>query len=509
MSEYIILRGVSFSYPGLSISIFDNLTLSFSEGWTVLSGANGSGKTTLAGIISGSLHPDSGTVSKSGEVVFCPQVFPGLSDDDLCYIYDGSAETGKLRSQLALSDSMIEREQELSGGEKKRLQLLCALARRPQILILDEPTNHLDSQSRSLIISVLKEFDGCGIIITHDRTTAAAISDRTLYIERIVPSPSRIYDIPLPLSEALKEIERRKKDGRSAYDSMAMEISSLSSLSSRLGEKSEGMQKKLSKAGFDVHDHSGKAKIDGARLTGKDRSIENQRQRIISREKHIEDKLKAMEKPLMRKEGLTLKAGGYIPSLSFGPAELSAGDYKLTVPLLSIEPGAHIAITGSNGSGKTLLIKAIVAMIESEGRSGKLLYIPQEYSPEQTLALKQRISAMNNQERSIVLSDIYRLGSDPSFLLEGDVEPSPGELKKLDFVLSRWEGRNIIVMDEPTNHLDILSVGILESMLAKTDRSFTLLLVSHDEMFIKETCSVLWEVRRENGEGRVFPYLDI
>ena len=503
MSEYISLSGISYAYPGSSLPVFDDLDLSFSSGWTVLAGANGAGKTTLSRLISGELAPDHGRVSVSGEIVTCPQVFTGLRYDDCCYIYDGTAETGKLRSCLSISDDMLAEPSVLSGGEKKRLQLLAALSRRPGILILDEPTNHLDQESRDLVISALKDFEGCGIMITHDRSTAAAISSRTIFLERIMEKPAKLYDIPLPLSEALDEIDRRKRDGRNAYDSLSAEIASLSFVSDRLGEKSRGMHGRLSKAGLDIHDHSGKAAIDGARLTGKDRSIEDQRRRILAHARHKEEKLAGMEKPLMRKEGIDLQAGGYIPYVSFGPAVLSAGDYTLSVPSLALSPGSHVAVTGRNGSGKTLLVKAIVAKICQEGKGRHLLYIPQEYADDERERLLQRVRTLSDEEKGMILSDIYRMGSDPSFLLEGNPEPSPGELKKLDFILSRYDGRNIIVMDEPTNHLDIVSMMILEKIMDRSNRSFSLLLVSHDSAFTGLTCSTVWEISRKGNEGTV------
>ena len=103
----------------------------------------------------------------------------------------------------------------------------------------------------------------------------------------------------------------------------------------------------------------------------------------------------------------------------------------------------------------------------------------------------------------MVLSDIYRLGSNPSFLLDRRISPSPGELKKLDFILSRHDGRNIVMMDEPTNHLDIVSIRIFEKILSRGDHSFSLILISHDEAFIEASCSFRWIVERRGMSGTV------
>ena len=503
MSEYVMLNGISYAYPGSSVPVFEDLSVSFTSGWTVVAGANGAGKSTLARIISGFIVPDHGTVSASGDVLFCPQVFAGLDSEDYCYIYDGSSDTGRLRSLLGLTDDMIAEPDHLSGGEKKRLQILAAVSRHPSVLILDEPTNHLDRESAGMVSEVLSAFSGCGIMITHDRAAAEMLSSRTLFLERMMEMPARIYDVPLPLAAAVDEIERRKRDGRSAYERLSSEIASLSALFSNLSEQSAAKRKKLSKSGLDIHDHSGKAAVDGARLTGKDRSLDDQRRRVDSQARHKREMIEQMEKPLMRKTGIDLDAGGYIPSLSFPAAVLDAGGYSLHVPSLSIPPGEHIGITGCNGSGKTLLVRALVSKFISEGKGSHIIYIPQEYDRGQADAIISRFSSLSDCDRGRVVSDIYRMGSDPSFLLSADISPSPGELKKLDFILSRYDGRNIIVMDEPTNHLDIVSAGIFEKMLAKEDTSFSLLLVSHDEMFIRRTCSIRWAVVREGSSGKV------
>ena len=181
---YLELNNISFSYPGSGALLFSNLSLSFAEGWTVIAGANGSGKSTLASIASGIIKPDSGCVRKSGDVILCPQVFEGLSPEDWSDIFSGDNHIGMLKSTLAITDEMIEREDTLSGGEKKRLQLLAALSHSPGILILDEPTNHLDVYSKDLIVKALGTFDGIGIIVSHDRAFSSALSERTVLLER-------------------------------------------------------------------------------------------------------------------------------------------------------------------------------------------------------------------------------------------------------------------------------------------------------------------------------------
>ena len=312
---YLELSNISFSYPEAGYSLFSSLSLSFSEGWTVIAGANGCGKSTLASIAAGLLLPDSGMVRRSSDVILCPQVFEGLQPEDWSDIFSFDNHIGMLKSTLALSDEMIEREDTLSGGEKKRLQILAALSHSPEILILDEPTNHLDEYSRSLIIKALRTFDGIGIIISHDRTFSDALSERTVILERGTDGPVSIEDIPLPLSLALSESERRKESGRERYDGILSAISSEQMIARKIGERSQKKQRGLSKKGISSKDHDAKAKIDGARLTGKDASLDGAMRNHLSRSLQLERELESISKPLMRKEGLCLPKGSYVPNL--------------------------------------------------------------------------------------------------------------------------------------------------------------------------------------------------
>ena len=498
---FLNLEDICFSYPDSGYDLFSSLSLSFSDGWTVIAGANGTGKSTLLSIAAGFITPDSGRVRRSGEAILCKQVFDGLTPEDWSYIFSGDNHVGMLKSSLSISDEMIEREETLSGGEKKRLQLLAALSHSPGILILDEPTNHLDARSRELIISALRLFDGVGIIVTHDRTFASALSSRTILLDRGGEAAASVEDIPLPLPDALEESSRRKKACRSAYDAVVTRIDSEVMIVRRLQEKSRKKQKDLSKKGISSKDHDAKSRIDGARLSGKDASLDGAMRNHASRSRQLEEKLAGTAKPLMRKEGLTLAGGAYVPSLFFPAAQLKAGEYTLSVPDLSVAAGSHIAITGSNGSGKTLFLQSFYDFLIKHGKERYVLYIPQESSIEENEHLLSVFRSLDDEEKGMVLSDIFRMGSNPSSLFSDSLKPSPGEMKKLALALSRREGRSVLLLDEPTNHLDVVSMRILEKMFREDGRELTMLIVSHDEAFLSACTDTTWQVERTGGSG--------
>ncbi len=501
---FLQLDNISFSYPGTGIPVFSDLSLTFMTGWTVIAGANGTGKSTLISIAAGLLEPDSGSVKREGDVILCSQVFDGLSPADWSDIFSGDNHVGMLKSMLAITDEMIEREESLSGGEKKRLQLLAALSHSPEILILDEPTNHLDAYSRDLIIKALRSFDGIGIIVSHDRTFASSLSERTLLLERGTDEAATVEDIPLTLAAALEESRRRKQEKRNTYSSILSSISDENMIARSIRERSLEKQKNLSKRGIDRKDHDAKARIDGARLTSKDASLDGAMRNHISRSVQLEEKLAGMKKPLLRKEGLSLTGGNYVPSISFPESVLHSGDYSLIVPSFSIKPGSHIALTGRNGSGKTLFLKNFHEYLSEHGKGQYVLYIPQEFSEEELCSLSDAFMSLEDDEKGLVLSDMYRMGSNPSALFTEELSKlSPGELKKLAIALSRRNECTVLLMDEPTNHLDIVSMGILEKMFREDGKDLTMIIVSHDESFLAACTDISWVVERDGNEGKI------
>ena len=150
-------------------------------------GANGAGKSTLMNMITGRVAPDSGTVDIGGTVHigYFDQHSEDIVDADpnqrvINYLKEvGSYVQTADGSQISASQ-MLERFlffgnqqytplHKLSGGERRRLFLLKVLMEAPNVLILDEPTNDLDVQTLSVLENYLEEFNGCVIVVSHDR----------------------------------------------------------------------------------------------------------------------------------------------------------------------------------------------------------------------------------------------------------------------------------------------------------------------------------------------------
>ncbi len=177
---------VGFAYDGAT-PILRHLDLLIGPGDRIgVVGANGTGKSTLLDVLSGKRPPDTGTVD------FGPTVVVGYYDqhghelDPESRVQDVVA--GPHRSPGSLADVALmkrfwfsgtlpyTRVANLSGGERRRLQLLAVLAQRPNVLLLDEPTNDLDLDTLRVLEDFLDDWPGTLVVVSHDR----AFLDRTI-----------------------------------------------------------------------------------------------------------------------------------------------------------------------------------------------------------------------------------------------------------------------------------------------------------------------------------------
>lgn len=160
-------------------------------------GKNGCGKTTLMKMIAGFLEPDSGTieVGQTVKIGYYGQevVFLEPNQRVIDYIKD-TAEYVRTEDGLVSASSMLERflfppEQQyspigkLSGGEKRRLNLLRVLMEAPNVMILDEPTNDLDTETLTILEDYLDNYDGIVVTVSHDRYFLDRIARRIFAFE--------------------------------------------------------------------------------------------------------------------------------------------------------------------------------------------------------------------------------------------------------------------------------------------------------------------------------------
>jgi ATP-binding cassette subfamily F protein uup len=179
---------VKFSYDG-GDEIVRDVTLELGPGERIgIVGANGSGKSTLVGLLAQRIEPSSGTV-KSGPTVRLSYLDQGGGEfDDEATVQElvagpegipGSLEDVALMKRFWFTGALpFTKAKDLSGGERRRLQLLLALSIRPNVLFLDEPTNDLDLETIRLVEEFLGQWPGTLVVVSHDRTFLSRTTDR-------------------------------------------------------------------------------------------------------------------------------------------------------------------------------------------------------------------------------------------------------------------------------------------------------------------------------------------
>ncbi|GAA3550529.1 ABC-F family ATP-binding cassette domain-containing protein [Kribbella ginsengisoli] len=184
-----------------------------------LLGPNGAGKTTFLKVLTGLLPPDSGKV-KQGKTVKIANLSQTLEDLDgsvtvLAHITDIrrvaalAAGVGEMNSSQLLErfgftgDKLTTRINDLSGGERRRLQLLRILLDEPNVLILDEPTNDLDVETLTVLEDFLDNWPGVVVVVTHDRYFLERVSDMVYTIL----GDGNVRHLPRGVDQYLEELQ--------------------------------------------------------------------------------------------------------------------------------------------------------------------------------------------------------------------------------------------------------------------------------------------------------------
>ncbi|TXK19486.1 ABC-F family ATP-binding cassette domain-containing protein [Homoserinibacter sp. GY 40078] len=197
--DVVDLEGVSVAYPDASgepREVLRDVTWRIAPGErTGVLGVNGAGKSTLLGVVAGTVAPTSGRV-KTGKTVRIAVLDQRLAElDDIAsdrvadvvarqrasYRVGGGAELtpGQLLERLGFTNAQLSTSvKDLSGGQKRRLQLLLILLDEPNVLILDEPTNDLDTDMLAAMEDLLDSWPGTLLVVSHDRYLLERVTDQ-------------------------------------------------------------------------------------------------------------------------------------------------------------------------------------------------------------------------------------------------------------------------------------------------------------------------------------------
>ncbi len=175
-------------------TLFDGVTMALERGERLaIVGPNGSGKSTLLKILAGELEPDAGSVryNPATKIAYFAQNAHDQLDVDRSAVDEVMDRGGvaveparALLGRMQISGDEADKPiRHFSGGERRRIMLACLMARAADLLLLDEPTNDLDIESREALESVLDEYEGAIVTVSHDRYFLSRLCERVVWID--------------------------------------------------------------------------------------------------------------------------------------------------------------------------------------------------------------------------------------------------------------------------------------------------------------------------------------
>ncbi len=342
----------------------------------------------------------------------------------------------------------------LSGGERRRVALCKLLLEKPEMLLLDEPTNHLDAESVSWLEKTLREYQGCVLIVTHDRYFLDNVTNWILEVDRGRGIPYQgSYSSYLEIKR--KRLQQEEKEESTRQRQLAEE-------QEWIGRSPAARQAK-SKARISAYEDL-----------------------LAKSQDRATDPTEIQIPPAPRLGNIVIVA----EQLRKGYGNrLLIDDLSFKLP-----PGGIVGVIGPNGAGKTTLFKMITAVDKPDGgtltvgESVQLGYVDQSRdSLDDTKTVWQEISDGMDQitmGKRQVPSRAYCA----AFNFKGGDQQKPvgvlsgGEHNRVHLAKMLKRPHNVLLLDEPTNDLDVDTLRALEEALQ--DFAGCAVIISHDRWFL-------------------------
>ncbi len=456
--------------------LLDGASFFLQEGEKVgIIGINGTGKSTLLKLAAGLEEPDTGSCTKANHVVirYLPQT-PEF--DDSCTVWEHvekkmSENTqwdmeGEAKSMLrTLGIVRLEQKiSELSGGQRKRLALAEILMQPCDILVLDEPTNHLDHAMAAWLEDYLKCWRGSLIMVTHDRYFLDSVSNRIVEIDK-----GKIYSYDTNYSGFL-ELKAQREEMEAATERKRQSILRVELEWVKRGARARSTKQKARLERYEEMKNQHGPQSDGQVSMSS----------ITTR----------MGNTTIEIDGISKSYGGHTFIRDFSYIFLK---------------NDRVGFVGTNGCGKTTLMKLLAGREEPDsgsikvGQTIRIGYYSQEIETSKEAGIaymdpKMRVIDYIRETAEFVRTEDGLISA--SAMLERFLFPpqaqysligklSGGERRRLNLLRVLMESPNVLILDEPTNDLDISTLTILEDYLDHYQG--IVIIVSHDRYFLDRT----------------------
>jgi ATP-binding cassette subfamily F protein 3 len=530
-------RAISKSYGGNQVLDGVSFVVNAGERLALL-GPNGAGKSTLLRILAGAEEPDAGRVVLSPpslQVGYVPQGYADQLDVSVESVLPELARRRALEQEVARLAIRLAQEKQpptslanayqvaveelaalsnaveseiqpllqewglgsldhgrpvgsLSGGERTRLGLARALARRPDVLMLDEPTNHLDMAGIEDLEAWLAGYRGALVLVTHDRALLATIPTSVLELS---PEGGGWRDFSGPYTAFLETKQRELEQQRSAYGRQGRQVRRVREQIRRLKQRASRVENETTDFHFQKQ---------ATRVARQAKVVERRLERFLTSERRVE----RPERQSRLRPELAAAARSGDRVLLLECVSLQAGGRTILRDVsFELFYGDRAALLGPNGSGKTALLRAIARGLEPASglvRVGSGVRIGLLEQGQE--ALDPSLNAIE-MLRSLAAVDegTLRRFLDHYLLTASDVHTpasrlSYGQRARLALAKLALEGVNLLLLDEPTNHLDIASREAFEEELGGFEG--TVLIVTHDRYFVESFASKLLRIEGES-----------
>lgn len=483
----ITLQGISKSFG--TTKLFKNLSFSISEGDRIgLIGPNGAGKSTLLKILTGNESLESGFISKKNNLHFgyatqSPQ-FPKLPlIEAVIEGLNGDKDTLEIKASILLGKAQFTDfnilASSLSGGWKKRLDIVKALMKDPDLLFLDEPTNHLDLEGILWLEKFLLREKIAYLIVSHDRYFLNSVCNKIIEINKCYPDG--LFQNEGTLEEFYEKkqgyIEAEEKYRRGLASVVRNETAWLRTSPKARTTKSTARMQKANEL------------ID---------ELADSKKRALVKKVDIEFTASFREtRKLITAKNL---------SKSMGEKVLFSGID------VTLSPGTRLGIVGKNGTGKTTLLKILAGEIPQDMGTIKyadnlnLVYFDQMREQiDQEVTLKEALSPHGDHVNFRGI-EMHVHGFGKKFLFSPERMELPvkylsgGERARILIAKLMLKSADVLFLDEPTNDLDIDTLEVIEENLKEFPGA--VVLISHDRCLMDNVCNQILGL----GEGTTSTY---